>query len=189
MIREIESSWKKLLSIILSNRKPKTSSSGADNLVKIEKEWVRKNDSISAIDSCILADAPYLHYAFKQKDDSVLRNSEHRKLTNYLYENPNEVRYVDYPNSSSGMLSYFVNHKNTSVDVVSPEEYFGEWLIDKITQQKAASCIVIGKMSHRAFENLRLRCPGKNIIVYVHEDDVNQSYEMPLSRLGGINCE
>ena len=188
MLRKATSKLRKILEIIYSRRNTKTSS-GAEDIVKIDKEWVQNNDSVSAIESYILADAPYLHYAFKQKDDSELRNSEHKKLTNYLYENPNKVRYVDYPNSSSGMLSYFVSHKNTSVDVVSPEEYFGEWLIDKILQQKADSCVVIGKMSFRAFENLRLRCPGKNITVYVHEDDVNQSYEMPLSRLGGMNFE
>jgi len=174
---------------LFSSRRNTKTSFGADNLVQIDKEWVQNNDSVFAIDSCILADAPYLNYAFKQKDASKRRNSEHKKLTSYLYENPNEVRYVDYPNSSSDILSYFVNHKNTSVDVVAPEEYFGEWLIAKILQQNAASCVVIGKMSFRTFENLRLKCPGKNITVYVHEDDVNQSYEMPLSRLGGMNCE
>ena len=188
MLKRATTTIKKMFKTIFSRRNTKASS-GAEYLVKIEKEWVENNDSVIDNDACILADAPYLHYAYKEKDDSKLRNTEYKKLTSYLYENPNAVRYVDYPNSSGNMLSYFVNHKNTSVDVVSPGGYFVEWLIDKISQQKANSCIVIGKMSEKSFENLRLRCPGKTITIYVHEDDVSQPYEMPLSRLGGINYE
>jgi len=188
MLRKAKLKLGKMLETIYSRRNTKTSS-GAEDIVKIEKEWVENNDPVIDKDACILADAPYLHYAYKEKNDSKLRNTEHKKLTSYLYENPNAVRYVDYPNSSGSMLSYFVNHKNTSVDVVSPGGFFVNWVIDKISQQKVNSCIVIGKMSEKSFEHLRLSCPGKNISVYVHEADVNLSHEIPLIRLGGINYE
>ena len=176
----------KLSKAYLSIRKPKTPTGGQES-VQIVNEWTESVQQ-AHISGCILADAKYLHhshknYAYSDSD----RARENQIIRELLESNHAHIRYVDYPNSSGKLRDHFERMPNTTVDVVEPDEYAADWLIQKMGCLDDINITVIGKISHLGIQKVVAAYPDANITVLVHESDRNLEHETSLYQWGCLD--
>lgn len=186
-MEEIASKISSLLSkVYLSIRKPKTSNGGQES-VQIVNEWT-ENVQQPRTGGCILADAKYLHHSHKNCGYSDSDRARENQIIRELLEtNHAHIRYVDYPNSSGRLRDHFERMPNTTVDVVEPEEYAADWLIQKMGCLDDLNITVIGKISHLGIQKVVAAYPEANITVLVHESDRNLEHETSLFQWGCLD--
>ena len=170
----------------LSIRKPKTSNGGKES-VQIVNEWTESVQQPHT-SGCIFADAKYLHHSHKNYGYSNSdRARENQIIRELLESNHAHIRYVDYPNSSGKLRDHFERMLNTTVDVVEPEEYAADWLIQKMGCLDDINITVIGKISHLGIQKVVAAYPDANITVLVHESDRNLEHETSLYQWGCLD--